>query len=125
MHLAAVVVIDADAQIDLIRVFVCVKCLGDAKNRVTRGHFNGGEQRGGKGCVHRDNIKNWLQKSLFCSRVVGSAGAKKTGVHMQLAILPKVLSRWLNYPKLIALLTHQKSSHSPIHRTSCTSRSRP
>jgi hypothetical protein len=43
-HLAVVVVIDADAEIDLAGVGVGDESLGDTQNRVARRHFNAGEE---------------------------------------------------------------------------------
>ena len=55
-HLAVFVVIDADPQVDLVRILVCVEGLGDSENGVLWGHLHGGERRSGVRSVHRDNI---------------------------------------------------------------------
>ena len=53
-HLAVVVVVHADAEVDLVRIRIGVKRFADAEYRVARRHLDGGQERGGEGSVHRD-----------------------------------------------------------------------
>ena len=46
-HFAIVVIIDPDAQVDLRWIGVGVESLGNAQNRVARGHVDGAENAGG------------------------------------------------------------------------------
>ena len=48
-QLAVVVVVDADAEIDLVRIGVGDEGLGDAEDGVARGEFDGGQERCGSG----------------------------------------------------------------------------
>src|SRR5690606_31537177 len=41
---AVVVIVDADAEVGFLRIFVCVIRLGDAEDRITGRHFDGMEE---------------------------------------------------------------------------------
>ena len=52
-HLARIVVVDADAEVDLLRVRVGDVRLRDAEDRIARRHGNLGKERRRMGCVHQ------------------------------------------------------------------------
>ena len=66
-QLAGVVVVDADAEVDLARILVGNEGLGDAENRVARGHLDCAEDGRGQGCVHGDTIKGLPAR--YCTHV--------------------------------------------------------
>ena len=69
-HLAVLVAVDADTEVDLVRIRIGVEGLGHAEDGVARRELDRGEKRSGGGCVHGGQVATGTTRhcTLRCAR---------------------------------------------------------